>query len=119
MFFVSMVILDMSIEDIEEKKEKHDHKERPHIIPEEAERSKQVYDMADTGDQEWNEFRSQFESVLESSEVIIQQSTIKAHLKEDLLVNALKILHPSTKKIQIGIGKLTWKMINNNHLLPL
>ena len=102
MIFVSMVILDMFIEDIEQKKEKQDHKERCHIIPKEAERTKQqIYDMADSGDQEWNEFRSQFESVLESSEVIIQQSTIEGHLqklKEDLLINALEMLHPSTEK---------------------
>ena len=97
-----MVILDMFIEDIEQKKEEQDHKERSHIIPEDVERTnQQIYDIANTGDQEWNEFRSQFESVLESSEVIIQQSTIEAHLqklKEDLLVNALEMLHPSTEK---------------------
>ena len=100
MIFVSMVILDMSIEDIEEKKDQN-HKESSHLIPEEAERTKQTYDMGNTGDQEWNEFRSQFESVFESSEVIIQQSTIEAHLqklKEDLVVSALEMLHPSTEK---------------------
>ena len=98
MIFVSMVILDISIEDIEEEQQ---HKENFHIISDEAERTKQIYDMANTGDQEWNEFRSQFESVLESSEVIIQQSTIEAHLqklKDDLLVSALEMLHPSTEK---------------------
>ena len=99
--FVSMVILDMSIEDIEEKKEEQYHKENFHIISEEAEKTKPTYDMTNTGDQEWKEFRSQFESVLESSEVIIQQSTIEAHLqklKDDLLVSALEMLHPSTEK---------------------
>ena len=54
MIFVSMVILDMSIEDIEEKKEEQHHKENFHIISEEAERTKQTYDMTNTGDQEWN-----------------------------------------------------------------